>query len=87
MKPVLYVLIYQMILIIAFLVRGLPGRKITQLLSIFMWHQPKYLWDISGAQKYPYYYLYRNKIISLFDKSKAYLRKYRPSVPVVYVYG
>jgi hypothetical protein len=76
-----------MILIFAFLVGGWPGRKITQLLSVFMRHQPKYLWEISGAQNYPYYYLYRNRIVSLFDKSEAYLRKYRPSVPVVYVYG
>lgn len=53
----------------------------------FMKYKPKYIGDISGARNYPYYYLYKNKIKSLFDKKKTFLYKYTPSVPIVYLYA
>jgi gamma-glutamylcyclotransferase (GGCT)/AIG2-like uncharacterized protein YtfP len=87
LKPVLYLLAYQMALVVAFLLGGSLGRFITQLVCRVFRYRPKYLKEIDGSRDYPYYYLYRNKIISLFNKSKGYLYRYRPSVPIVYVYA
>jgi hypothetical protein len=70
-----------------FLLGGWPGKLLTQGMCKFMKYQPKYLKEINGARNYPYYYLYRNKVLSLLDKKRGFLYQYRPSVPIVYIYG
>lgn len=42
LKQILYVLIYQLFLIVGFLLGGFPGRLITQGMCKFMKYQPKY---------------------------------------------
>jgi hypothetical protein len=42
---------------------------------------------MDGSRNYPYFYFYKNKISGLWDKSSLFLYRYRPSVPVVYLYG
>jgi hypothetical protein len=81
------VLAYQIILIVAFIIGGLPGRLLCKGVSKFFKHTPKYFDELSGARCYPYFYLYKNMITSLFNKKKLFLRHYVPSAPVVYVYG
>jgi len=76
-----------MLLIIGFLFGGLIGRLITQGMCKFYSYSPKYFDDIDGSRNYPYFYLYLNKVRGLFDKTKLFLYRYTPSVPIVYVYG
>ena len=72
---------------VAFLLGGFLGKFLTQSVSKYFKYRPKYLNEIDSTRNYPYYYLYRNDILSLFNKSKALLYRYRPSVPIVYIYG
>ena len=67
-KAIIYVLLYQIILIIAFLFGGFIGRFITKAVCKFMKHNPKYIDEIDGSRNYPYLYLYINKIKSFFKK-------------------
>lgn len=83
----LYTFAYQMILIIAFLLGGWIGKLITQTMCKLMRYNPKYLEDVSGGNNYPFYYFYRNKIINFLYPHKGLLHLYRPSVPIVYMYG
>lgn len=84
---ILMVVTYQLILAIAFLVGGLPGRLLCKGVSKFFKYTPKYFDELSGARCYPYFYLFKNKIQGLLDKQKNFLYRYTPSAPVVYVYG
>ena len=59
----------------------------TQSLIKYMKYEPKYKAEITASRNYPYYYLYRNKLLSVFDKKKNFLYRYVPSVPVVYLYA
>ncbi len=52
-----------------------------------MKYDPKYKGEITASRNYPYFYLYKNKITSIFDKKKNFLYRYIPSVPVVYLYA
>jgi len=86
-KALLAVLTYQIILIIGFIFGGFIGRFITQGMCKSMKYRPKYIDDIDGSRNYPYFYLYLNKFRGALDRSKLYLYRYRPSVPIVYIYG
>jgi hypothetical protein len=83
----LMVLVYQFILITAFILGGAPGRFLCKGVSKFFKYNPKYFNELSGARCYPYFYLYKNMIQGLFNKNKLFLKGYTPSAPVVYVYG
>ena len=87
LKPVLYVLCYQMYLAIAFLIGGPIGRIMTQKLCGIFRHSPPYLSNISGAQNYPYYYLWKNVVLGGLKLRPRYLKGYKPSVPIVYLYA
>jgi hypothetical protein len=67
-KAILFVLTYQLLLVTAFILGGWPGKLITQGVAKFMKYEPKYFKEINGSRNYPYYYLYRNKIVGLFNK-------------------
>lgn len=86
-KAILFVLIYQLFLASAFLVGGPIGRIMTQKLVKIFQYSPPYFNNISSAQNYPYYYMWRNMILSGLKLRPRYLKGYRPSVPVVYLYA
>ncbi len=83
----LYVVAYQLFLVIAFLIGGPIGRIMTQAFAKILKHNPPYVEQINGGRNYPYFYFFRNRIISLFNKQKGIMYRYVPSVPVVYLYG
>lgn len=83
----LFVIAYQLFLVIAFLIGGPIGRIMTQSLAKIFKHNPPYFDQITGARNYPYYYMFRMRIQMLFNKEKNVLYKYVPSVPVVYLYA
>lgn len=74
LKPILFVLTYQIYLAVAFLIGGKIGCMMTQKLCTFMKHSPPYYERISGAQNYPYYYLWRNIILSGLKIKPRYLK-------------
>jgi len=83
----LMVVAYQMWLLTAFLLGGWIGKKMTQGFASISKHNPPYFNDITAARNYPYFYFWKNQISSIFNKEKLFLYKYRPSVPVVYLYA
>jgi hypothetical protein len=83
----LFVLAYQLFLIIAFLIGGPIGRIMTQSLVKIFKHRPPYIDQINSSRNYPYFYMFKNKIQSVFNKEKNMLYKYVPSVPIVYLYA
>lgn len=87
LKAIIFVLVYQMILITGFLFGGFIGRFLTKGMCKVMKYSPKYIDDIDGSRNYPYFYLYINKIKSVLNKSKSFLYRYKPSVPIVYLYA
>ena len=86
-KALLFVLAYQIYLATAFLLGGAIGRIMTQKMAAFFRHSPTYFTKISSAQNYPYYYLWKNKLLGGLKLRPNYLRGYRPSVPIVYMYA
>ena len=60
LKQVIFIMMYQLFLAFAFLVGGPIGRIMTQKLTTFFKYRPSYLGSISGAQNYPYYYLWKS---------------------------
>jgi len=85
--PKLFVFVYQFILIVAFLIGGRTGKFLTQGMSKFMKHKCSYLSEITGSRNYPYFYFYKNILSSIWNKSNLFLYRYKPSVPVVYLYA
>jgi hypothetical protein len=81
------VVTYQMYLVIAFLIGGSFGKFMTQKAMKFFKHNPPYASKVHSYQNYPYYYIWRNKFLSALKLKKRYLSNYRPSAPVVYLYG
>jgi hypothetical protein len=64
----LLVLAYQIWLIIAFLIGGRIGKYMTQKFASISNHNPPYFQDISASQNYPYFYAYKNIIMSLLKR-------------------
>ena len=50
-------------------------------------HKPPYADKVNASQNYPYYYLWRNILLSKIKLRTRYLAGYKPSVPVTYLYG
>ena len=89
-KPNLLVVIYQFILVVAFLIGGKIGEFLSKSTAKFFKYKPSYYNRINGSWGYPYYYFWRNLIKSKFtSKSKRIpgFGRYFPSCPVAYVYG
>ena len=77
-----------MMLILAFLIGGKVGSFITRFVCIILFkHSPSYIKHVSADRNYPYFYMWRNVILSKVGKAKRYLKEYTPSVPVTYYYG
>jgi hypothetical protein len=86
-KWVLFILFYQWTLAIAFLIGGGIGKFMTQKMVKQMKYNPAYFDQITGAGNYPYYYLWKNRFSSMAKLSTPFLKGYRPSVPIAYLYG
>lgn len=86
-KQILFIIAYQVYLIIAFLIGGPIGKWMTHKLVKFMKHKPSYKDKITSAQNYPYYYLWRNAIMHKVRGARKYLSGYKPSVPLSYLYA
>lgn len=82
-------MIYQITLIIGFLVARLLkqsiGDAITRFVAKVFGYNPPY--QISADRNYPYFYFWKNMLTSIVQKDKRLLKGYIPSVPVVYMYG
>lgn len=78
-----------MFLLFAFFIGGFIGKKMTQFYAKFagLDKNVPYFKNIDATRNYPYFYLYKLKIQGLFNKDKRLLYRYKPSVPVVYLYG
>ena len=87
LKGVLYVVAYQVFLMVAFLIGGTVGKKMTKKMCTIFKHHPNYYERIVSAQNYPYYYMWRNRVLAGLKLKKPYLTRYRPSVPTVYLYA
>ena len=85
--PIIMVLFYQMTLLIAYLIGGMPGRLMTKGIIKWMKYSPAHYDTITASRNYPYYYNTKNVVTSIFNKQNLFLYKYKPSVPVVYIYG
>ena len=81
------VLIYQSILIFSFIIGGKIGTFVTRLVALFFKHKPSYFKRIESNRNYPYYYFWKNLILSRLGKAEKHLKGYKPSVPVNYYYG
>lgn len=81
------VIAYQLYLVIAFLIGGPIGKIMTQSFAKISKHNPAYFEEITAARNYPYFYFFKNRIMSLFNKEKLFLNKYTPSCPIVYLYA
>ena len=81
------VVTYQLYLVIAFLIGGPIGKTMTQAFAKFSKHNPPYFEQVNANRNYPYYYYWKNKIKGLISKQNLFLYGYKPSVPVVYLYG
>lgn len=79
--------LYQLTLTVAFLIGGTIGKIITQLLMKVFKHNPPYAKQVNSSQNYPYFYLFRNILLSTIGLKKRYLANYHPSVPCSYLYG
>lgn len=83
------ILWYQFTLLFAFLIGGyLGGNWITRGMA-FVFHECRHVpfLSITAARNYPYYYIWRNILAYLWKKENGIMYKYKPSVPVVYLYG
>lgn len=87
LKETIFVVIYQMVLLVAFLVGGPLGKFLTQSSMKFFKHNPPYATKVSSSQNYPYYYLWRNTVLSALKLKTKYLSRYTPSAPTTYLYG
>jgi len=83
----LMVLAYQWTLAVAFLLNGKIGKFLCQGVSKFFKYRPPHFDELTGARCYPYFYLWRNMLTSILNKRKLFLYGYKPSVPVVFLYG
>lgn len=81
------VLFYQTTLIFAFLIGGKIGTFLTRVFALFFKHKPSYFEQIESDRNYPYFYFWKNRILSLVGRSKPLLKGYKPSVPVNYYYA
>lgn len=64
----LFVVAYQLFLVIAFLIGGPIGRFMTQALCKLMRHNPPYINQINSSRNYPYFYMFKNKLASAINK-------------------
>lgn len=88
LRAIMFVLFYQIFLASAFLIGGRIGKVMSQAVCKLVFkHDPAYFNNISSAQNYPYYYFWRNLILSGLKLKPKYLRRYKPSVPIVYLYA
>jgi hypothetical protein len=67
-SQLLFVLAYQLFLLFAFIIGGPIGRFMTQAFVKFNKHLPPYFDQINSNRNYPYFYMFKNKILSAFKK-------------------
>lgn len=86
-KTLIFIILYQVYLAVAFLIGGKIGAYMTKKMCTWFRHSPPYFEDITGARNYPYYYSWKNLLLSTVKLAKPNLKRYRPSVPTVYLYA
>jgi hypothetical protein len=86
-KQIIFVITYQLILAFAFIIGGKIGKFITQSMTKVFHHQPPYFQHINSSQNYPYFYLFKNILLSTLKIKSKYLTNYKPSVPCTYLYA
>ena len=59
----------------------------TRMVCLLFKHKPSYLNEVSSDRNYPYYYMWKNLILSLAGQKERFLKGYKPSVKVTYYYG
>jgi len=84
-KPNLFVVIYQLILVFAFLIGGPIGNFIISRVLKYFKYNPPYKNRINSSWGYPYYYTWKS-IIKAKGKYTVFAG-YFPSCPIAYVYG
>lgn len=87
LKGKLFVMAYQSFLMWCFLLGGGIGNYLTRSASRFFKHEPSYIDRIGADRNYPYYYYWRNILLSKLNKEDRLLKGYKPSVPVSYFFG
>lgn len=83
----MFVMAYQAFLLWAFLIGGGIGNVMTRYASKAFKHEPSYLARIGSGRNFPYYYYWRNYIMSKCGKEDRLLKGYKPSVSVSYFFG
>lgn len=81
------IFLYQVILALAFLIGGSFGNFLTRrFLKQNNYRSP---WEkyINTSLNYPYYYLWRNIFRSKLGLENQYLKNYKPSFPVTFIYA
>ena len=87
-KAKFFVMAYQSVLIGAFLIGGGIGNGITKMTSKLFKHEPSYFEQIGSDRNYPYYYYWKNQLLSrMGGHEERILKGYKPSIPVCYFFG
>ena len=83
------IFIYQVYLIIAFLIGGKIGALMTKLIALFVHvgFTPAYRRRVNSSWNYPYYYSWKAFFQSRFKLSIFGIGDYKPSCPLAYVWG
>lgn len=81
------ILLYQMTLALAFLIGGPIGNFFNNRFLRKNNYNPPWKKYITTSMNYPYYYLWRNIIRSSLGLENQYLKSYKPSFPVTFIYA
>lgn len=63
-KGKMFVVAYQSFLVWCFLIGGFIGNGLTRSASRYFKHEPSYIDRIKADRNYPYYYYWKNQILS-----------------------
>lgn len=81
------IILYQFCLVLAFMIGGWIGQKITRLWMLLFFYNPSWKNRVDASWNYPYYYLFKRLLKCKLNIDKAILPGYQPSCGVAFVYG
>ena len=84
-KPI--ILFYQFTLVIAFIIGGFIGKKLTHGIMKLFKYSPEWAERVDSSWNYPYFYRWRRIFKCYGNLKKAILPGYVPSCNVTFVYG
>ena len=85
-----FTILYQMYLLIAFIIGGFIGKYMTMLflsLIIKSGYRPSNYKEIDSSFNYMYYYLIKRMILGMCNNKKKILNNYKPSCPMAFIFG